>query len=59
MKERIHVTLESETMEELDKISHKTKVAKSVILDMIIKDGIEKIKSINYNFTKFIEKFEE
>lgn len=55
MKKAIHIRMENETIEELNKIANKTKVAKSVIIDMILQDGLEQIKKLNYNFTKFIE----
>ena len=56
MKCKVHVTLETDTMSELERIHKKTRIAKSVILDAIIKDGLEEIKKLNDNFTDFINK---
>ena len=59
MKSKVHVTLETDTMSELERIHKKTRIAKSVILDAIIKDGLEEIKKLNDNFTDFINKNKE
>lgn len=59
MKGKVHVTLDTDTLAELERIHKKTRVFKSVILNAIIKDGLKQIKELNDNFTDFVNKIEE
>lgn len=54
-KKDIHVTLDNDTIKELERIHKVTRVKKAVILDMIIKDGLNEIRKLNDNFTQFIK----
>lgn len=58
MKTKQNFSVDAEVAEELARVNKTTKIAKSVILNMTLKFGLEDIKRLNYNFTQYIKERE-
>lgn len=58
MKTKQNFSVDKEVAEELARVNKATKIAKSVILNMTLKFGLEDIKKLNYNFTQYIRERE-
>ena len=56
MKVKQNFSLDSETLQELKKLSDIMKVSQSAILNETLKNGIAEIKAMNYNFSKYLAK---
>lgn len=52
-KEKVHVSLSTDTLTKLEETAKKTSVSKSLIMDTIIAKGIEEIRKLNYNFAQY------
>lgn len=58
MKTKQNFSIDREVAEELSRVNKTTKIAKSVILNMTLKFGLEDIKRLNDNFTQYIKERE-
>lgn len=56
MKKDIHISIENEILSDLNRMSEKMKMSRSILLEGIIVRGMQEIKNLNYNFTQFINK---
>lgn len=56
MKVKQNFSLDSETLQELKKLSDIMKVSQSAILNETLKRGMAEIKAMNYNFSKYLAK---
>lgn len=54
MKVKQNFSLDSETLQELKKLSDIMKVSQSAILSETLKNGMAEIKAMNYNFSKYL-----
>ncbi len=55
MKKKRNYALDSELVDELERISNTIKVAQSQILNEALKKAVSDIKKLNYNYVEFLK----